>query len=90
MLAHVDAASLCAPLWPNQRLLPATIRYPRSQAVATAESTQMKDGADKLVEVLARLAKVCQVSAAGAAGPAGTVWHSMLGVPRGGAGPHPL
>lgn len=35
------------------------------QAVTTAESTQMKDGADKLVELLARLAKVCQVSAAG-------------------------
>lgn len=32
-----------------------------AQAVATAEATRMSDGADKMVQVLARLAKVCQV-----------------------------
>jgi hypothetical protein len=48
------------------------------QAVTTAESTQMKDGADKMVEVLARLAKVCQVSTAGTACMTQHV-HSMHG-----------
>lgn len=64
----------------TKRCCPPPSRYPRSQAVATAESTQMKEGADKMVEVLARLAKVCQVSTAGTAGPTCTVWHSMPGV----------
>ena len=45
------------------------------QAVATAESSQMKDGADKLVELLARLAKVCQVSTACAARTACSTPH---------------
>lgn len=48
---------------PRQHVCTAPVLLP--QAVATAESTQMKDGADKLVELLARLAKVCQVSTVG-------------------------